>query len=147
MDVTPIVKRLQRINDAIRALNHLGQVERETFVHDPFLIAAAERQFQVAIQAALDIGSMLLAEHGESPPQTYGEIFDSLASAGILPADLARRLAPMARFRNVLVHLYLEVDPNRLYDYIHTQLDDLERFVQHIAHYLGEDKTSSLGSL
>ena len=36
-----------------------------------------------------------------------------LAEAGVIPSDLARRLVVMAKFRNVLVHLYLEVDLTR----------------------------------
>jgi len=143
VDTTPIVRRLQRIEDALEALRPLSLVDRDTFLRDPYLAPAAERYLQVAIQAALDIGSILLAEHGQRPPNTYAEVFEALASAGILPSDLAARLVPMARFRNVLVHLYLDVDAARVYSYIYIQhcLGDLSEFVRSISRYLLQQST------
>ena len=62
MDTTPIVARLSVIANAVNGLRALQKATFEEFSQDATLHAAAERHFQVAIQAALDIGSILLAE-------------------------------------------------------------------------------------
>ena len=45
-------------------------------------------------------------------------------------------LVGMAGFHNVLVHLYLEVDPHKVYSYLQHDLGDFELFAQYIAEYL-----------
>lgn len=36
----------------------------------------------------------------------------------------------MARFRNLLVHLYWRVDNSRVYEAIHTSLSDIEDYIR-----------------
>lgn len=66
----------------------------------------------------------------------YKGLFPALAQVGVLPEDFAQRLAGMAKFRNVLVHLYLEVDLRRLYRYLQENLDDFETFARYVAEWL-----------
>ena len=100
------------------------------------LHASAERDFQVAIQAAIDIGSTLLAGVSTQVPESYRDIFLELAEVGILPRAFAEQLAQMAQFRNVLVHLYLEVDLRKVYQYLQHNLGDLEQFARYVSEYL-----------
>ncbi|MFN8475078.1 MAG: DUF86 domain-containing protein [Anaerolineae bacterium] len=100
------------------------------------IYAAAERDFQVAIQAALDISSIILAEQSVNVPEAYRDLFPALAEIGVLPVDLGRRLSYMAQFRNVLVHLYLQVDPRKVYDYLQNNVGDLELYSKYVGDYL-----------
>lgn len=120
----------------MNALRELGEAPLEEFAATFFLHAAAERGFQVAIQSALDIGAILLAEAGTDIPAEYRDIFPKLAEIGVLPETLAARLVAMAKFRNVLVHLYLEIEVERLYQYIQNNLDDFGEFSQHVGEYI-----------
>lgn len=90
----------------------------------------------MAIQASLDIGSILLSHSTTDVPKEYAEIFPALAAIGVLPADFAARLVTMAKFRNVLVHMYAEIDLDRLYAYVQNDLEDFTRFTQYVAVYL-----------
>jgi uncharacterized protein YutE (UPF0331/DUF86 family) len=138
MDTTPIVARLSVIADSVSALQDMQEVTLEEFVADDILHTAAEHYFQVAIQAALDIGGMLLAVRAVKVPQGYADIFPSLAEAGVLPKDFADELVGMAKLRNVLVHMYLQVDLGLMYGYLQDKIGDFERF----AGYVGEFLTS-----
>jgi len=138
MDTTPIVARLSVIANSVSALQDMQEVTLEEFVADDILHTAAEHYFQVAIQAALDIGGMLLAVRSVRVPQGYAEIFPALAEAGVLPKDFADELVGMAKLRNVLVHMYLQVDLGLMYSYLQNKVGDFERFVV----YIGESLTS-----
>jgi uncharacterized protein YutE (UPF0331/DUF86 family) len=141
MDTTPIVARLSVIANSVNALKALQPLTYDEFAREHILIGSAERDFQVAIQAALDIGAHLLAELSVDVPLDYKDIFPKLAKVGILPLDFVPRLVGMAKFRNVLVHLYLEVDLKKLYHYLQHDLDDLELFARYVSEYLSRTQS------
>lgn len=136
MDTTPIVARLSVIADSVNALKALRPLTYEEFSREHILVGSAERDFQVAIQAALDAGAYLLAQVSAAVPAEYKEIFLKLGEMGVLPEELAARLVNMAKFRNVLVHLYLDVDLKKVYCYLQHNLEDLESFVRHLSEYI-----------
>jgi len=83
---------------------------------------------QLAIQAALDVGSHLVSDDRLGEPETNRGIFRLLGRAGVLPGQLAERLELMAGFRNVVVHMYQDVDLAIVRDVVENRLDDLLDF-------------------
>jgi len=136
MDTTPIVGRLSVIANAVKALRSLQNLTFEEFAGDHILYTSTERHLQVAIQAIIDIGSIILASESSRTPTTYKEIFPLLAETNVIPLDFAHQLEKMAGFRNILVHLYMEVDLHNVYHYLQHNLADFERFAQYIGTYL-----------
>ncbi len=120
------------IANSVNALKELQKLTFDEFATDYILNASVERHFQ----AALDIGSMLLAERSAQVPANYADVFTELASLGILPPDFAQKLVGMAKFRNVLVHLYLEVDLRKVYHYLQNDLGDFELYMGYVSEYL-----------
>ncbi len=120
------------------ALKALQKIQYDEFARDHVLYGSAERDFQVAIQAALDIASLILADQSMDIPAEYSSIFPKLSEIGVIPMDFAQRLVGMAKFRNVLVHLYLEVDLHRVYTYIQENLGDFELFARYIGEYISK---------
>ncbi len=100
------------------------------------LRSAIERNFQIAIEAAIDIGEMIISQEGSEMPETYGDIFLRLGEIGVIPEDFSNRLAQMAGFRNIPVHQYSEVDLTMLLEFLKTRLEDLELFSDYIKEYL-----------
>ena len=60
----------------------------------------------------------------------------NLAKHKVLPVRLSKRLAPMAGFRNILVHEYLEIDRHRVYRALKDDLGDFERFIKAVSQLL-----------
>ncbi len=67
------------------------------------------------------------------------DCFQVLQEMGVVAAELSHRLARMARSRNLLVHLYWKVDDARVYQPIHHDLGDYERYLRATAQYLSDD--------
>lgn len=65
------------------------------------------------------------------------EAFQVLAEEGVLARGLAAEMEGWASLRNVLVHLFLDVDYPRLYEILTEELDGLERFAGSITAALG----------
>jgi uncharacterized protein YutE (UPF0331/DUF86 family) len=136
VDVGAVVSRLSVIRQCVSALRAMQHLEYDAFAQDRLTLTSAEHELQVAIQPALDIGLILLSEQAVRAPAEYREIFPRLAEAGVLPRDFGDHLAAMARFRNVLVHLYVEVDPVKVFNIIQQNLDDFDRFAKYVGDYL-----------
>jgi len=120
----------------VQTLHELKKLTFDDFSRDAIYVGAAERHLQVAIQAAIDMGEHILAEINCGPPTDYADVFAKLADAGVIPARFAHKLASMARFRNILVQLYLEVDISRVYDYSQHNLRDFERYARYVTTFL-----------
>ncbi len=142
MDTAPIVARLSQIHHSLQLLREIQRYRRAEFVQNPYLFNTAEHQFQVAIQAALDIGGHILAELGVDVPADYADVFVRLGEVGVLPSAFAAKLVSMAKFRNVLVHLYLDVDLDKVYTYLQKNLDDLEEFARHVVRFIERQASS-----
>ncbi len=77
-----------------------------------------------------------MAEASSEIPAAYAMVFGALARMGVIDGELAERLARAARLRNLLVHLNLQVDPERLWDAL-GELRDLEALAAAVEGYLG----------
>lgn len=77
---------------------------------------------------------------GCSKRDAYGAI-EMLGKVGVLPREFAQSLAPIAGFRNILVHEYLEIDWNEVLRNLQ-RLGDLYNFPQHVKTWL-KDRTCS----
>lgn len=113
--------------------------ERETFDPDDVDIRtflAVKHALQETIEACLDIANHVISTEGLGAPTDYSAYFVKLRQADILEADLAGRLQDMARFRNVLVHLYADVETQAVQEILNEDLSDIQAFVQQIYAYL-----------
>ena len=126
---------MDELNERLARLRPLQERPRADFSADPYLRDIVERNLEVAAQCCIDISHRIIALEQAQKPRDYYEAILRLGDLGILPADFARRLAPIAGFRNILVHEYLQVDWDEVYDHLQ-QLDDVERFAAPVTQWL-----------
>jgi uncharacterized protein YutE (UPF0331/DUF86 family) len=118
-------------------LRSFQSVSREDFVREPALHHLAERFLHLACESVLDIAQHVIADQGYRQAQSYKDAMDVLCEERWIGRDLADRLKGWMGFRNILVHLYLEIDHGRTYDAIRDDLGDLERLAVAMAPLLG----------
>lgn len=138
LDTYRIRTRIQEIRKRVLELEkHYKGISKEKFVKDERLTAAAERNLQVAIQACLDIANHFVAALGlERPVEETAEVFNTLGNEGIIPESFVETMKKMTGYRNILVHGYLIVNPNKTYEYIQNNLGDFSIFVKHIEKFI-----------
>ncbi len=83
---------------------------KETFLTRPFVTDAAERNLHVVIEGIIDLANSLAGKEGNRSPESYADIFSVLHETNLLPKKLTNEGEEMARFRNLLVHGYANVD-------------------------------------
>lgn len=70
----------------------------------------------------------------------YREIPGRLAREGVIPPELAERLTRAAGQRNILVQMYLDVDPAQIHATLRNDLDAFERFAARVLEVLEEEE-------
>lgn len=73
-----------------------------------------------------------------SRAQSYSQMFGILGEEGVLEESLAQRLVEMARFRNLLVHRYGEIDNERVLKIIQGNLRDILDFQKQIQAFMAK---------
>jgi uncharacterized protein YutE (UPF0331/DUF86 family) len=130
-----IEKRLDELNERLARLEALRQNERHEFDADPYLRDIVERNLEVSAQCCIDICHRIIVIEKARKPSNYYENFLIIGELGILSSDFARRLAPLAGFRNILIHEYLGIDWDLVYQNL-KNLDDLKKFSEEIKNWL-----------
>lgn len=120
--------RCGEIEDSLRRLERLRAMDREHFLADQDALDLACYRLLVAIEAALALCYHITAKRLQTVPEDYAACFGALGDAGIIPPELATRLQQMARFRNLLVHVYWTIDYGRVYEVLARDLGDLRAF-------------------
>lgn len=139
VDTETVRRRLRRLDELLQGLQTLGDLSLEEFRGDRIARAAAERLLQLAIQIVLDLGAHILADRGVTDWEEYRQIPDRLAREEVIPRELADRLSRAAGQRNVLVHLYLEVDEARIHETLTGGLDAFRDFAGYVDRLLEEE--------
>ena len=132
IDEEIIEKRIDSIEEKVKYLKNISKIETEKFLKSYEKIQAAKHSLQEAIEACLDISNHVIAAKGLERSESYSDMFQRLAEVGILNKRLADRLSDMARFRNLLVHQYTEIENRRVHEIIKENLNDIEEFMKSI---------------
>jgi uncharacterized protein YutE (UPF0331/DUF86 family) len=125
--IMTLSERLSRLRDLSNQLNSLSNYQRLADTQD-----IAERNLQIAIEACMDIGKIIISAQGLPEPQDNKNIFIALAKAGIVSAQSLEFLVPMAGTRNILVHGYDKVDDSLIYGILKRHLDDFDLFIAEV---------------
>jgi uncharacterized protein YutE (UPF0331/DUF86 family) len=120
-------------------LDELASRTDEELQADFAVMGGLQHYLLLAMETVLDLGSHVISSEGYEPPGTYADIFRILGEEGILEEEHADDLMAMARFRNVLVHQYAEVDEERVLQILRTRLEDLDAFVSALKSRFAED--------
>jgi uncharacterized protein YutE (UPF0331/DUF86 family) len=133
-----LARHLRKYTTHLREISGQDQAD---FLQDPRSIGSARYYLQVSIETCINIANHIIAAERLRAPKDYKDSFQVLTEAGILPRDFARTMRELAGLRNLLVHLYWDVDDKMIYEGIRSELDDFETFVGYIVHYMDQAAT------
>lgn len=138
LDLDRLRDVLGHMGDARRRLGELARLSEDEFLADFRNSGAAKYLAVVGAEAAIDLCNHLVARLGGRAPRDYADCFSVLADLGIVSAELATRLGRLARFRNLLVHLYAQVDDRRVHSFLRHDLGDLDALQEAVLGWLKE---------
>ncbi|MCB2218622.1 type VII toxin-antitoxin system HepT family RNase toxin [Desulfofustis glycolicus] len=128
--------RCQEIIESCDRLDKIARLSKDAFLSDQDAKDIASYRLLLAIEGALNICYHICSKKLKKVPENYADCFRLLGESALIPPDLADKLQKMARFRNLLVHVYWEVDEDLIYTILLSHVQDLREFVGKVA-YLG----------
>jgi len=124
------------IDRNLRFLEKIKTLTPDQFVESYRDIQAAKYSLLEIMEACVDIANYIISVKGFRRAEEYSEMFKVLKEEGIITKELATKLEDMARFRNLLVHRYGEVDNKRVLEIITHNLKDIEEFEREIEKFI-----------
>jgi uncharacterized protein YutE (UPF0331/DUF86 family)/predicted nucleotidyltransferase len=136
VDRTKFDTLLGMLNGYVATLRRLAAVPPGMLLADPDKVASVKYHFVVAIECCLDLAGHVISSEKYRTPADSADAFTVLVERGVCPTDLEDSLRAMARFRNRLVHVYWQVDDDLVVEYLHSHLDDFNRYATTLARML-----------
>jgi uncharacterized protein YutE (UPF0331/DUF86 family) len=129
IDEEKVASLVSQIRESLNSLYNLKNLSLHEFLEDIHKKSSAKYNFIIAIEAAVDLCNHAISRFGLRAPKDYADSFKVLAEAGAFENEFLKKLMNMARFRNLLVHLYFQVGDKKVYEILQNNLGDLERFI------------------
>ena len=136
IDPEAVQALLQSLSEYTEDLRSYQQLSHDEVVADRNYQSMIRYAMQTAIQCVVDIANHLLIGGDLEQPSDSRSAILGLGRQGILPQDFAQELTGMPGLRNVIVHRYMTVDHELIYQFLHRCVADFETFSQHIVEYL-----------
>ncbi|MDP2970843.1 MAG: DUF86 domain-containing protein [Deltaproteobacteria bacterium] len=95
-----------------------------------------ERTLQMMVETCVDIANHIISEAGMRMPTSYADAFKVLFENNLVAPELFAALEKMAKFRNIVVHQYEEVDAEIVVLILKNNLLNFQKFKEAILTYL-----------
>ena len=132
MTVDPhVVKlRIDKILTHLKRIEAISKISEKEYLADDMIQSATERNLQVIAQSIIDICTHLIAHNNWGVPKTYTDAVIIVSHHGVIEEELTNRLVLMVKLRNLIVHLYLDVDSKIVYESAKNVIDDAKAFIE-----------------
>lgn len=123
-------RRLQTLETNVAELRKMGSDYSVTDIKEDKTKEWALRYGLLeSIQIIIDISCHIVVHNNLGNAETYADCISLLGNFDIIDKELENRLTGMAGLRNILVHEYVAIDIERLYNMLN-KLDDFTTFAQ-----------------
>jgi len=122
--------RIRDINDALQLLGSLVLKGFDDLsIYEKLSIRYLVIQL---VEASASICVRILLSLYNESVESYAQCFHRMAVKGVIPGDLAHRLALAARLRNLLVHRYWAISDAKVYESVREGLSDFESYIRYV---------------
>jgi uncharacterized protein YutE (UPF0331/DUF86 family) len=123
-----ILQRVAFIESRLKLLEEWIIEDKEEFLKNLKLQAAIERNMQIIIEAIIQICVQLVKYYDLGPPTSEDSILTLLESK----LETIEHIKEFKKFINFLVHQYINVDSEKVFEYLKHFEGDVQKIIQEI---------------
>jgi uncharacterized protein YutE (UPF0331/DUF86 family) len=124
-----------QLEETIQTLKKFEKMPKEEFVSKRTIYYGAVYALIIGVDCICSIGNHILSYYFNRKAETYKEIILLLGEFEIIPEKFAEETQDMTKFRNLAVHLYGKVDPNKVYAYIPLAIEQFKQYVKYFIEF------------
>lgn len=138
-DVARLERILDFVDEELQDRSQFSEVDLFSYQTERGIRRNLDRWVETLINAAIDIGKIVLASHHRPVPQTYGQILAELETERPF-SELAGRLRKLAPLRNVIAHEYLDLRFGRVKAFVEGSAGDIEELAALTRRWLAAER-------
>ncbi len=142
-----IFRKLSKLEDYHSQITEYKDISLVTYKMDWKTQRIVERTLQMMIETCSDIAGHIIADMKYRVPASYAETFEVLRENRIIKKDQVEILVKMAKFRNVVVHDYDQVDAEIVIGILQNSLKDFVTFKDAVVAFINKDISPSASKL
>ena len=130
-------KRLKKAKKYLGYLEDIAeQYNKKKFKNDPMIFGSTERFLHLLIEALIDMGNHIISDQNLGEVEFYKDIPRLLYKNNYINEEQKEIFEQITGFRNILVHEYLEIDLDIVYEVLDNKLGDLKSILKEYAKLL-----------
>nr|NJM02509.1 DUF86 domain-containing protein [Desulfobacula sp.] len=132
VDKDIILAKSSAVRKHIKRIKELPLKDFQTFENNPDYQDILLFNIQLAVQNCIDIAAHIISDEDLGIPGSTNEMFYTLEENGYLTRDITEKMVRAVGFRNLIVHEYVNLKLDRVYEISKKDINDLEVFLRHI---------------
>ena len=128
--------KIRNIQEYLLEIEPILSLPKDQIITNVEKLRTLERNFQLIVDAILDINIHFIREFELGSPNDLQSTFVILAEGKVIPMDFAKKISPVVGLRNVLVHGYEKVDRDLFVDSFQKNRQDFDKYMLFINSFL-----------
>lgn len=138
-----VISKLELMQEYFGLLDPLLVPDDKDILADSTALSAIERNFQLIVDAAVDINTAIIKKENLQTPDDYQGTYEIVSRCSAIPRELSIAIAPSVGLRNALVHVYEKLDKARVVHDIKYNMHQYREYMKCILQYI-ENKPKPL---
>ena len=123
-----VIKRFKKLDILLGELEKTKNIQKEEFLKNITLQLSVQRALVLSINICIDIGAHILSSNKSGAPETYAQIFENMEQLNLINIEMKDKLIELVQFRNLLGHLYMKINDERVFEIIQRDLRIFKEF-------------------
>ncbi len=136
VDYNLINRKLSALDEYLKQIKEYRDIKISEYKSQWKVQRVVERTIHLMIETCIDIANHIVSDMELRTPTTYADTFVVLKEGGIINETISSRLQKLARFRNIIVHRYEEIEPEIIIAILRKNLRDFELFKKSVLKFL-----------
>jgi uncharacterized protein YutE (UPF0331/DUF86 family) len=136
VDKQIVMRKISDLEIYYLQMKDFSEISAEEYMSNWKTQRIVERTLQMMIETCVDITNHIISDVGMRIPETYADTFKVLSENKIIGQELFSVMGKMAKFRNIVVHQYEEIDSAIVILILRKHLSGFQQFRDAILSYL-----------
>lgn len=128
VDEALVLRKLADLEIYVQQIKEYQGISVEQYRADWKTQRIIERTLQLLVEICADIANHIVSDSRLAVPTSYANTFEVLNKSGLLSNELTQTMVHIAKFRNILVHQYAQIDAAIVVSILSGHIDDFLRF-------------------